>query len=263
MVNPNEIERRVVERAMATYPEIGELIVGSTPVVSFGNPEIAEVVTVGINPSSNEFLIDGAGTPLLPSGKKRLVDTEILGIDSPKRLTEDEAIKVIQGCYEYFDEESHNPYMRWFSHLNTHVNAHLGVDYLKGSAAHLDLVQWATDPVWGGIKSVDTRKALLELDAEFLRYQLNAREYKVVFMNGREVKNQLVSTGIATIEIVEEISYKTTTGKVMPIEFFKGRTSNGSLALGWSKTFPGHYLSNDALPEVVNQLHNFMNGFTR
>ena len=90
---------------------------------------------------------------MLPVEKKRLVDLETLGIENPKSLNREQAIQVIEGCYDYFDMKNHNPYMTWFKHLNDNINNHFGLDYLDGSAAHLDLVQWATDPVWGGIKS--------------------------------------------------------------------------------------------------------------
>jgi hypothetical protein len=263
MMTAHRIEERVIERAMAEYPDIPDLVHGSTPVVSFGNPGLASVVTVGINPSSNEFLVDGAGTPLLPVGKKRLTDTELLQISHPKRLNRDQAVKVVESCYNYFDEELNNPYMRWFKHLNENVNSHLGVNYRRGTAAHLDLVQWATDPVWGGIKSSEVKSSLLNQDSEFLRYQLNSRDYQVVFMNGREVKNQLVATGIAQVDVTKSITYQTSTGKTLPIEFFKGATANGSLALGWSKTFPGHYIWEKSLGSVVEQLHKFMDLYTK
>ena len=54
------IEDRVIERAMAQYPKVPELVEFSTPVVSFGYPRNAKVATLGINPSSNEFQI-GSG----------------------------------------------------------------------------------------------------------------------------------------------------------------------------------------------------------
>ena len=255
------IEERVVERAMASFPRIPELVLSSTPVVSFGNPSNAKIVTIGINPSSNEFQVSGKSKKLLPSNKKRLVDLEVLGVDKPNSLTRSQAIEVVQGCYEYFNKRKHNPYMTWFKHLNTYVNGHLGADYLNGSAAHLDLVQWATDPVWGGIKSESKKSELLESDAEFLRYQVAAKNYGVVFMNGSQVTDQLIATGIVEVSVKEAATYKTKSGKHRKFELYKGVTSNGSLALGWSRTFPGHYISKEALPGVVQVLHAFMDRY--
>ena len=259
----NEIQERVIERAMEKFPAIDELVSGSTPVVSFGNPSLAKIITIGINPSSSEFQVSGKSKNLLPSGKKRLVDLEALGIKNPKSLNREQAIRVIQGCYEYFDTSSHNPYMTWFNHLNENINKHFGLDYLDGSAAHLDLVQWATDPVWGGIKSKVTKNELLKSDSEFLRYQVGAKKYDIVFMNGRKVRDQLEGTGIVEVTQTKSTSYQTKTKKTKPLEFFKGTTSNGSLALGWSKTFPGHYIWSESLPKVVRELHRFMDEQTK
>ena len=259
----NEIQERVIERAMENFPAIEQLVVGSTPVVSFGNPGPAKLITIGINPSSSEFQVFGKSKNLLPVEKKRLVDLETLGLKDPKSLNREQAIRVIEGCYYYFDKKNHNPYMTWFKHLNDNINKHFGLDYLDGSAAHLDLVQWATDPVWGGIKSEVTKDELLKSDSEFLRYQVGAKKYDIVFMNGRKVKDQLEGTGIVEVTQTKSTSYKTKTKKTLPLEFFKGTTSNGSLALGWSKTFPGHYIWPESLPKVVQELHQFMDEQTK
>ena len=259
----NEIQERVIERAMENFPAIEQLVVGSTPVVSFGNPGPAKLITIGINPSSSEFQVFGKSKNLLPVEKKRLVDLETLGLKNPKSLNREQAIRVIEGCYNYFDMKNHNPYMTWFKHLNDNINKHFGLDYLDGSAAHLDLVQWATDPVWGGIKSEVTKDELLKSDSEFLRYQVVAKKYDIVFMNGRKVKDQLEGTGIVEVTQTKSTSYKTKTKKTLPLEFFKGTTSNGSLALGWSKTFPGHYIWPESLPKVVQELHQFMDEQTK
>ena len=259
----NEIQERVIERAMENFPAIEQLVVGSTPVVSFGNPGPAKLITIGINPSSSEFQVFGKSKNLLPVEKKRLVDLETLGLKNPKSLNREQAIRVIEGCYNYFDMKNHNPYMTWFKHLNDNINKHFGLDYLDGSAAHLDLVQWATDPVWGGIKSEVTKDELLKSDSEFLRYQVSAKKYDIVFMNGRKVRDQLEGTGIVEVTKTKSTSYKTKTKKTLPLEFFKGTTSNGSLALGWSKTFPGHYIWPESLPKVVQELHQFMDEQTK
>jgi hypothetical protein len=41
-----------------------------------------------------------------------------------------------------------NPYRRWFDPLDQALRAAFGVSYYAGTACHLDLVQWATTPVW-------------------------------------------------------------------------------------------------------------------
>ena len=255
------IEERVIERAMAFYPEIEEIVAFSTPVVSFGNPNNARVVTVGINPSSSEFQVAGKSKNPLPVGKKRLVDTEILGIVAPKSLSRDQAIKVIEGCYSYFETKNHYD---WFGHLNSNMNAYFKADYYDGSAAHLDLVQWATYPVWGGITSEETKDLLLRADVEFLNYQINMRKYDAIYLNGASVFEQLNSNGIIkAFEQGQPIQYKTKSGEPRTLKCYQGESQNGSLVLGCNKPFPGHYISAEELPRVVHELHQFFDTYTK
>jgi hypothetical protein len=257
-----EIEERVIERAMEPYPKISEIVPFSTPVISFGNPVHARVLTVGINPSSLEFLTAGKHKKVLPTGEKRLVDLQVLGIKEASGLTREAAIRVIQGCYGYFDSSS-KPYMTWFKHLNKNVCNFFGADYRKGSAAHVDLVQWATDPVWGNISNPATRESLLDGDVEFLKYQIDSNAHLVIFMNGKQVFEQLTAHKIVKANIDQTIRYQTKLGKSIPINFYKGITENKTLVLGWSRTFPGHHISNEALPKVVEQLHNHFEKYAR
>jgi len=249
------LDEPVIQRAMARYPKQSELVAQSTPVVSFGNPLTARVVTVGINPSSVEFQKKDASKSLLPVGEKRLVDLETLGVEQPENLNREQAIQVIRGCYKYF-EKGHNPY-GWFDHLNKNVNTFFQADYYDGSAAHLDLVQWATDPVWGRITDQSTKDEFLQNDVNFLRYQVNLKKYDLIFINGKQVFEQLTQNKIVQAGEKTRISYLTKAGKELPISFYQGESSNGSLVLGWSKTFPGHYISGDQLPSVVDSLHRF------
>jgi hypothetical protein len=248
------IEERVIERAMADYPNIKELVQFSTPVVSFGYPTNARVVTVGINPSSLEFLTSGKNKKILSASKKKLVDLESLGISNPKALNREMAIKVIEGSYRYFNEDS-KPYMTWFDHLNDNVNSYFKCNYRDGSAAHLDLVQWATDPVWGNIKDKNVKSGLLKDDVDFLRYQINSQKFEVIFLNGRQVFEQLTNHKIIEATEAETITYLTKTGKSLPVTFYQGESQNGSLVVGWSRTFPGHHISKEALAGVIEKLH--------
>ena len=60
-------EKQNLKRIMEPYPQDSFVIPGSTPVVSFGDPSKASVVTIGINPSSREF---GNKTRLFKPGMK-------------------------------------------------------------------------------------------------------------------------------------------------------------------------------------------------
>ena len=249
------IDERVIERAMQPYPDIPYIVPFSTPVVSFGDASKAEMLTVGINPSSVEFLTGRKNKKLIKGNKKRLIDTETLGHNKVSNLSRGEAINVIKGCYCYFDSDK-NPYMTWFKHLNSHANSIFAADFLNGTSAHVDLVQWATDPVWGNIKDEIVRKSLLDNDKDFLKYQINQKQYRVVFLNGTQVFDATTNNDILAAAVFDSIPYKTKNGANRELKLYKGITSAGSLVLGWNKPFPGHYISAEELPRVMGIAKN-------
>jgi hypothetical protein len=225
------IEERVIDRAMASYPEVNELVAFSTPVVSFGYPKGARVATVGINPSSSEFQIgNGNRDPLGEFESKRLVDTETLGIHNPKNLNREQAIKVIEGCYDYFSGANANPY-EWFKRLEKYVLEPAGHTYYgeNPSACHLDLVQWATDPVWDSIKDKSIKKKLLEADKEFLRFQLTNYDFEVVYLNGGTVLKQFKALGIADLSVVHQVTRNSMGGTHDVVTGY----ANGTTYFGW------------------------------
>lgn len=204
MTTNYEIEERVIERAMATYPSISQLVEFSTPVVSFGYPKVAKVATLGINPSSNEFQIGNGNKNLLPAAAKRLIDTEVLGVSKPSSLGREAAIKVVEGCYSYF---KNHPY-EWFEDLQQYALTPTGTSFESGSACHLDLVQWATDPVWQDKRMPkDIKKLLLDADKEFLEYQLTAYDFSYVFLNGSTVLGQVEKLNLLNLEQVGEVRF--------------------------------------------------------
>jgi hypothetical protein len=189
---------------MAQYPKVPELVEFSTPVVSFGYPKNAKVATIGINPSSNEFQIGNGNKNPLPRDSKRLVDTESLDTSQPEALTREQAVKVIEGCYSYFEK---NPY-EWFDDLQEYALTPTGTSFKSGSACHLDLVQWATDPVWQDKRMPkETKRHLLERDKDFLEYQLTAYDFKYLFLNGSTVLEQVEKLNLLTFEKVGEVRF--------------------------------------------------------
>ena len=75
----------LLERALrAPDLDLG-VVAGSTPVVSFGDPVDAPVATLGINPSSSEFL-DSSGA-LLDGAERRLATLASLGVERYDELT--------------------------------------------------------------------------------------------------------------------------------------------------------------------------------
>lgn len=247
-------EERVVERAMAEYPKIKEIVDFSTPVVSFGNPNTARVATLGINPSSNEFQVgNGDKRPLGILEKKRLIDTEVLGISKPTALSSEQAIEVIRGCYNYFLGSEANPY-KWFKKLESIVLNPAGYSYYdsRNLACHLDLVQWATDPVWSKIKQKSVREALLSADQEFLRFQLTNYQFEYVFLNGGQVLEQFKKLKITDLKEVGALTRNAHGGKH---QVLKGKR-NGTTFLGWGINVGARDANKSGLSELTQMLRH-------
>jgi transposase-like protein len=133
----------VLERVRRSIPPSSMVVPGSTPVVAFGNARRATVATLGLNPSRVEFL-DRHGQEFTES-QRRLETCRSLGVAQLADAPDDIVERVVAGCDGYFQR---NPYWRWFLPLEQVLQG-VGVSYTDGSACHLDLIQWATDPVWG------------------------------------------------------------------------------------------------------------------
>ena len=170
----------IAERIRRPRPEGCGVVVGSTPVVAFGDFRRARVATLGLNPSKSEFL-NTYGQELI-GADRRLATLASLGVDLLDHASDTVVAEVVADCIGYFQR---NPYRRWFDQLQRILDP-LGVSYYNGSAAHLDLVQWATDPVWRHL-SPPTRARLLRDDAAFLRQQLENEQIAVLLLNGRSV----------------------------------------------------------------------------
>ena len=161
------------------------VVPGSTPVLSFGNASDAAVATLGLNPSRQEFL-DRNGREL--SGTARRFETlASLGVPSLASASRPVLHRVVKACNGYF---AANPYRRWFDQLEIILNS-CGVSYYNGTACHLDLVQWATDPTWGRLEPKSVRHQLLDADATFLLDQLSNENIKLLLVNGSGVIRQL------------------------------------------------------------------------
>jgi len=93
---------------------------------------------------------------------------------------------VVNACNGYFEA---NPYRGWFDQLEPVLQS-VGASYYNGTACHLDLVQWATDPVWSKISNRAVRDRLLAEDAAFLRHQLRTGPFRLLLINGSSVVRQ-------------------------------------------------------------------------
>lgn len=195
---------------------------GSTPVIAFGDPVCAAVATLGINPSVREFMDRGR---LLTGAERRLATLQSLGARSVDQLTHDQVAAVLRDCATYFQRR---PYRRWFDPLDELLQIGAAASYYDGSACHLDLVQWATDPTWGKIADSGLRQALLADGVPHLRTQLAQGNIRLVLLNGRQVINQVLVLGLADLEEVGRLPLGKGTCRL-----YKG-TGRGLQWVGWS-----------------------------
>lgn len=177
---PEYVELRI----RRPVPVGSNVVPGSTPVISFGNAQTGRVATLGLNPSSREFR-DKSGREL--SGpQRRLATLQSLALSSLERAPASAITRVLDDCSSYFQR---NPYRRWFDQLEP-ILIDCGASYYDGSACHLDLVQWATDPTWRHL-SPEVRTELAEADGAFLLEQLQNENLELLLLNGSGVRKLL------------------------------------------------------------------------
>jgi hypothetical protein len=233
------MEQLLLQRIMKAPPIKEYITPGSTPVVAFGNPITARVATIGINPSSREFL-DAKGK-LLSEESRRLADFQSLGIKSHAEINESVAKSVLEESNSYFKRDE--SVYKWFEPMQDYVLNTVKASFRDSTAAHLDLVQWSTAPVWGAIKDAKARNLLIQDDIRFLGELLRSASYKVVFMNGSTVVKALEKFGLVEIEQ----DGWTPLGKgTKKSSLWKGRViGSDAFCLGWSLNLQ-HYQTTDA-----------------
>ena len=229
----------LLERAISTPPEACGVLAASTPVLAFGHPTQSTVATLGINPSSREFL-NRAGQ-VLSNEKRRLATLESLNVAAHSELNEEHADQILNDCANYFDPVEGNPYA-WFRPLNQLLQESTGTSY-GASACHIDLAQWATDPVWRGLTQ-SQQHVLLKDGAPFLREQLRRQQFRLVLINGRTVAQAAEAAGVVRWNEVITIQGKPSA------DFFIGECF-GSLVLGWSANIQSQPGARSLLPNIT------------
>ena len=198
LVSSSYIPAYIKHRIRADIPVGRQIVPGSTPVVAFGRFRTAQVATLGLNPSKAEFL-DGQGNELTGENR-RLATHESMGTADLSNAPVGVIAQVLSDSESYFQR---NPYGRWFNQLEP-ILKHCGTSYYDGTACHLDLVQWATDPTWGGLAK-EIRLALLRSDVPFLKEQLASENIRLLLVNGSGVINQLQTHTDAALDEVDPI----------------------------------------------------------
>ncbi len=108
--------------------------------------------------------------------------------------------QVVADCNGYFQKK---PYCRWFNQLEPILNS-CAASYYDGTACHLDLVQWATNPIWGKLERT-LRNRLLQDDAAFLAEQLRNENIRLLVVNGNGALKKLRQGIMADLKEAEPI----------------------------------------------------------
>lgn len=154
----------------------------SSPVLVFGDPAQSRVATLGINPSSREF-VDESGREL-DGALRRFHTLASLGLRQWADAKPQHLRSIAQYCVEYFHRR---PYDTWFKKLDA-IIAGAGATYygMASSACHLDLVPFATASRWTTLKPAQ-RTFLLNLSGETFAVLLRDSPIEVLVLNGRTV----------------------------------------------------------------------------
>lgn len=164
----------------------------ATPVLMFGDLD-STVATLGLNPSSREFKVNGVP---LRGNARRLHTLESLDISSWSEADEQHHHLILDDCRSYF---SNNPYDEWFRRLDK-VVSRAGVSYYdpSRSACHLDLVPFATMKSWGDLARRH-QSLLLEASGDALGIILRESSVGVLILNGGGVVKQFQSVIDSTL----------------------------------------------------------------
>jgi hypothetical protein len=218
-VSVKDIPAYIVARIRQRSPAGAPVVAGSTPVVAFGDVRKAAVATLGWNPSKREFL-DSRGNELVRN-ERRLETLASLGESDLATASPQAVARVFDGCANYFHIR---PYS-WFNSLEK-VLTSLGASYYDGSACHLDLVQSATDPVWGEVPR-PYQDRLLDADLPFLRQQLAHEQFCTLLLNGAGIMK-------AYEERLRKPLTEATALRSGRVRFFTGRNERGLKVVGWN-----------------------------
>lgn len=141
-------ERRCRELAsLQLTPLVGACVSpDSTPVLYFGATGAATMMTVGMNPSSREFL-SPTGAPLAGPQRRFLHASEATGDFRA------DGRAAIERMDRYFRRSPDVVYWQWFKPVEGLLNA-FGRSFKDGTGAHTDVVScFATYPAWAKLDS--------------------------------------------------------------------------------------------------------------
>jgi phage-related protein len=246
-----KLEGEIQERIMRMSPPSGVGVIPfTTPVVSFGDFTTSRIATIGINPSSKEFL---AGKKLRSNQKKRLADFETLGKKGESNFTPEEAKQIWTGCKNYFSGK--NAYWSWFKHFDE-ILTRIDSGYRSGLSAHLDLSPWATSPIWNKMTPSE-QNALINHDKDFLTWQLKESPIRTIIFNGNTVRKALDASMGFHLKVDRTFEY-TAGQKNQVSKFYYGDGPTGELVLGWTLNIPSLRMNPEERKNVMKQISDWV-----
>ncbi|MCG8911430.1 hypothetical protein [Pseudomonas sp. DP-17] len=164
-----------------------DVIRWGAPIPSFGDPSIAQLATLGLNPSDKEYT-DNTGIEL-DNDNRRFHTLHSLGIESWKKITSEQLHLIEKSCTEYF---LRNPYNNWFKPLDSIISGTSTSYYNKlFHAVHLDLIPFATQSKWANLKQRQ-KDTLLKSSEHILGKILKESPIKVIILNGSTVVENFI-----------------------------------------------------------------------
>lgn len=162
-----------------------DVLAWGAPVPVFGDIDSARLVTLGINPSSREF-VDETGRELADAAR-RFPTLHSLGLHRWADADFTHIRSIERACRAYF---TGNPYDGWFRRLDQVISGTSSPFYAPMfPACHLDLVPYATSRRWGTLSRAD-RDRLLEVGMQILGELLAESPARVLILNGKTVVEQ-------------------------------------------------------------------------
>lgn len=235
------MKEEILTRLQSNCPIPSLLVKESTPVISFGDFERARVFTLGINPSNLEF--EDKKKQLLKNNLRRLQTQSSLRAEQGVPYTERQLERILEGCFNYFNKRPLN----WFNKLEN-ILLTLGYTYYEaGSAAHVDLVQWATQDKWRNLSKIQQQE-LIDDGRKFIEYQLRSANLELLLLNGRTVCEEFqkwsgIPFSYCPFEIPKGLNAEIMTG------LYNGRVK----VIGWSANLQS---SRGISTEDINRLAN-------
>ena len=228
----SDVPPEILDRIRRESPPGCCVLPGRLPVISFGDLSGARVATLALNPSSAEFL-SNKGEWLL-GRRRRLASLVSLGASDPRDLDDDAVARVLEESNAYF--AGPNWYRRWFGRLESLLLAAGLGSYMDGTACHLDLVQWCTNPIQRDVPPA-AWKRLVVTDREFLGWQLRQKSLAVVLVNGMSCVQELLTAGVIQSWTEDRLRYATKSGPAK-LRVFQAEEL-GVRFLGWNRPVAG------------------------